>query len=145
MAELDGLYLTVFWWTLGVLGAVWLALAGALLALRAQGRSEIVDEPVGRSRFDVAWTVAPALVVVLVAIPTFRAAAGEDSGPESAPAVEATVPEPLPEMFEIETADPDADADEALAEALADARARTAHDCCESGRRTQTKDDDLVN
>lgn len=137
MADLESLYLMVFWWTLGVLGAVWLGLAGALIALRARSRSAGADHATGHSRMDVAWTIAPALIVLLVAVPAFRGRAAQAIEPVAGPAVQAITPSPAPDWVELESP---------LLEGVSEeAPPVTAPDCCESSRRSTTEDDDLVN
>ena len=87
MTEAGDIYLTVFWWTLGVLGIVWVILAGALVALR--GRWMHGDARGDRrSAFDLAWTIAPAVIVLLVALPTVRDALEDrNTGGDSVDAV----------------------------------------------------------
>jgi len=119
MTEVDDLYLTVFWWTLGILGVAWVLLAGALLALR--GRTVALPGGEGsRSTFDVAWAVAPAVIVMLVAVPAVRGTFTTEAE-QDAP-----------------TGQIDADAATAASE-----QAELSAACCEIGRHeTTTKEDD---
>ena len=94
MTEVNDLYLAAFWWTVGFLAVMWLVLAGALVVLRLRS-ARAGDHGPGerpRSLMDVAWTVAPAVIVISVAVPAVVSAVAQDTATESA-VVETTGPE----------------------------------------------------
>ena len=81
MTEVSDLYLTVFWWTLGILAVAWVLLAGALIALRARTIA-LSGSNASRSPFDVAWAMTPAVIVILVAVPAVRGFTADRSAVE---------------------------------------------------------------
>lgn len=66
------LYIDVFWWTMGILVVVWGALAYTLFRFRERPGDPRPEQDHGNMSLEVAWTIAPAIIVVLIAIPTIR-------------------------------------------------------------------------
>ena len=71
-ADLFGLYKNVFWWALGVFILVEGLLLVAIVRFRARpGRAD--PKPVhGHTVLEISWTLAPALILVFIAVPTMR-------------------------------------------------------------------------
>jgi heme/copper-type cytochrome/quinol oxidase subunit 2 len=66
------LYVQIFWWTMLILAVVWALLAFILVRFRekpGQSRPKPVHGHVG---LEIAWTLVPALIVVVIVIPTIR-------------------------------------------------------------------------
>ena len=88
-SELAGLFTNIFWWAVGVFVIVETLLVIALVRYRARkGAGE--PKPVhGHTALEIGWTLAPALILVFIAVPTMRtifATAGQ--APEGALRVE---------------------------------------------------------
>jgi cytochrome c oxidase subunit II len=71
-AELYGLYKNVFWWAVAVFVIVETLLLIAIARFRARpGAAE--PKPVhGHTVLEIGWTLAPALILVFIAVPTMR-------------------------------------------------------------------------
>ena len=68
----QSLYVQVFWWTMIILVVVWALMAYILVRFRekpGQGRPKPIH---GHMGLEVAWTVAPAIIVVAIVIPTIK-------------------------------------------------------------------------
>ncbi|WKZ83691.1 MAG: cytochrome c oxidase subunit II [Acidimicrobiia bacterium] len=69
--QVDSLFWLVFWIATGVFALVSLALAYAVLRFRRRGDT---DRPVrqvhGNTRLEIAWTILPAVILAIVAVPT---------------------------------------------------------------------------
>lgn len=70
---IHGLYAEIFWWTLAVLLIVWLVLAYVLIRFRARPDQPTPKQIEGHMGLEIAWTVAPAIIVVAITIPTIQA------------------------------------------------------------------------
>jgi cytochrome c oxidase subunit 2 len=70
--ELDGLFKNIFWWAVVVFLVVETLLLIAIARFRARpGAAE--PKPVhGHTVLEIGWTVAPALILVFIAVPTMR-------------------------------------------------------------------------
>ncbi|MFC1575160.1 cytochrome c oxidase subunit II [Gemmatimonadota bacterium] len=66
------LYVTVFWWTMFILAVILAALAYILIRFREKPGQERPEQIHGHMGLEIAWTVAPALIVVAIVIPTIR-------------------------------------------------------------------------
>lgn len=66
------LYVSVFWWTAIILAVVWIALAYVLVRFREKPDSPKPRQVHGHLGLEIGWTVAPALIVVAIAIPTIQ-------------------------------------------------------------------------
>ncbi|HUO99961.1 MAG TPA: cytochrome c oxidase subunit II [Gemmatimonadota bacterium] len=66
-------YDTVFWWTLGIFVVVEFLLVFALWRFRHRpGDPEVPAQVHGHTLLEVGWTLAPALILFFIAIPTVR-------------------------------------------------------------------------
>jgi len=71
--ELDGLFWNVFWWAVAVFVIVELLLIVALARYRARPGVAGMPKPVhGHTLLEIGWTLAPALILVFIAVPTMR-------------------------------------------------------------------------
>ncbi len=70
--DLDGLYKNIFWWAVSVFVVVETLLLVAIARFRARpGRP--APKPVhGHTALEIGWTLAPALILVFIAVPTMR-------------------------------------------------------------------------
>jgi cytochrome c oxidase subunit 2 len=65
------IYETVFWWTLGIFVVVELLLVFALWRYRGRDDDPEVPEQVhGHTWLEIGWTLAPAVILLVIAIPT---------------------------------------------------------------------------
>jgi len=81
------LYVKVFWWTMVILAVVLAVLAYILVRFRerpGQGRPEQIH---GHMGLEIAWTIAPALIVVAIVIPTIQGVFQVQRPPEGNPLV----------------------------------------------------------
>ena len=84
------LWETVTWWTVGIMVVVFAALAIILVRFRDRPDAPEPKPIYGNTKLEVAWTVAPALIILFIAIPTIRAIfATQAEPPEDALVVEA--------------------------------------------------------
>lgn len=67
------IYVSIFWWTMGILAVVWSVLAYILIRFRENPNRPHPKQIHGHLGLEVAWTVVPAIIVVAIAIPTIRA------------------------------------------------------------------------
>lgn len=71
--ELAGLFKSIFWWAVAVFVIVETLLVIALARYRAR-RGAAEPTPVhGHTALEIGWTLAPALILVFIAVPTMRA------------------------------------------------------------------------
>jgi cytochrome c oxidase subunit 2 len=66
------LYVQVFWWTMIILAVVWALMAYILIRFRekpGQGKPKQIH---GHMGLEIAWTIAPAIIVVAIVIPTIQ-------------------------------------------------------------------------
>lgn len=70
-APIHDLYTMIFWWTVVILAVVYGVLAYVLIRFRARpGREPTTTR--GNLILEVGWTLAPAVIVVLIAVPTVQ-------------------------------------------------------------------------
>jgi cytochrome c oxidase subunit 2 len=87
--QIDTLYRTIFWWALGVFVLVEAALLFVIIRYRERPGSPAPRHIHGSTLLEVAWTLAPAVVLVFIAVPTIRTIFRTDgTAPEGALAVE---------------------------------------------------------
>jgi len=87
--EIDALYRTIFWWALGVFVVVESALLFVIVRYRQRPDSGEPKHIHGSTLLEVAWTLAPAVVLVFIAVPTIRTIfRTEGTPPKGALAVE---------------------------------------------------------
>lgn len=69
--QTQAIYETVFWWTLGIFVVVELLLVFALWRYRRRGDdSEVPEQVHGHTWLEIGWTLAPAAILLVIAIPT---------------------------------------------------------------------------
>jgi len=82
-ADLADLYSTIFWWAVFVFVLVESALIFAVIKFRArlgqQGEPKHVH---GHTALEIAWTLAPAVILVFIAVPTIQTIFKVDGTPE---------------------------------------------------------------
>lgn len=66
------IYITVFWWTMVILAVVSAVLAYVLIRFREKPGQERPKPIHGHMGLEIAWTIAPALIVVAIVIPTIQ-------------------------------------------------------------------------
>ncbi|MGW8268446.1 MAG: cytochrome c oxidase subunit II [Longimicrobiales bacterium] len=68
----QSLYVQVFWWTMVILVVVRSVLAYVLIRFRERPGQEKPRQIHGHMGLEIAWTIAPALIVVAIVIPTIQ-------------------------------------------------------------------------
>ena len=68
----DGLYRWIFWWTIFILVVVWGLLAYILIRFRDRPGAPEPKKTRGHLPLEIGWTLGPAIIIVLIAIPTIR-------------------------------------------------------------------------
>jgi cytochrome c oxidase subunit 2 len=68
----QSLYVQVFWWTMIILVVVLAVLAYVLIRFREKPGQEKPRQIHGHMGLEIAWTIAPALIVVAIVIPTIQ-------------------------------------------------------------------------
>ncbi len=68
----QSLYVQVFWWTMIILVVVLAVLAYVLIRFREKPGQERPKQIHGNMALEIAWTIAPALIVVAIVIPTIQ-------------------------------------------------------------------------
>ncbi|MBI4419950.1 MAG: cytochrome c oxidase subunit II [Gemmatimonadetes bacterium] len=71
-AKLDQLYLTIFWWAVGVFVVVEGLLVYVLIRFRARPSQAAPARGHGNTLLEIAWTMAPVLILIAIAVPTIR-------------------------------------------------------------------------
>jgi cytochrome c oxidase subunit 2 len=66
------LYVQVFWWTMIILAVVWALMAYILVRFREKPGQEKPKQIHGHMGLEIAWTIAPAIIVVAIVIPTIK-------------------------------------------------------------------------
>ena len=67
------LYVQVFWWTMIILAVVLAVLAYVIIRFRERPGQERPKPIHGHMGLEIAWTIAPALIVVAIVIPVTAA------------------------------------------------------------------------
>ncbi len=70
--DLDGLYKNIFWWAVGVFVIVETLLLIAIARFRARPGAAAPKPVHGHTALEIGWTLAPALILVFIAVPTMR-------------------------------------------------------------------------
>ena len=70
--ELDGLFWNVFWWAVVVFLIVETLLVVAIARYRARPGGAMPKPVHGHTLLEIGWTLAPALILVFIAVPTMR-------------------------------------------------------------------------
>jgi cytochrome c oxidase subunit 2 len=69
---IDGLFTNIFWWALIVFILVEGLLLVTIIRWRARNDGRIPPEVHGHTALEISWTLAPALILVFIAVPTMR-------------------------------------------------------------------------
>lgn len=81
---LQDLFANIFWWAVGVFVVVEGVLLYALVKFRDRPENEEAAQFHGHTLLEIAWTLAPALILVAIFIPTAQAIFQVDQPPEDA-------------------------------------------------------------
>ena len=79
--HIDRLYRTIFWWALGVFVVVEAALLLVIIRFRERPTSQEPKPVHGSTLLELAWTLAPAVVLVFIAVPTIQTIFRTDGTP----------------------------------------------------------------
>lgn len=79
--QIDRLYRTIFWWALGVFVVVESALLFVIIKYRERPASPEPKHIHGSTLLEVAWTLAPAVVLIFIAVPTIETIFRTDGTP----------------------------------------------------------------
>ena len=67
------IFLSIFWWDVGIFLVVSVALLWIIVRFRERDPQTLPPQVRGNARLELAWTVAPVVVLTLIAFPTVRA------------------------------------------------------------------------
>jgi cytochrome c oxidase subunit 2 len=70
--EVDGLFKNIFWWAVAVFLIVETLLLVAIARFRARPGAATPKPVHGHTALEIGWTLAPALILVFIAVPTMR-------------------------------------------------------------------------
>jgi cytochrome c oxidase subunit 2 len=79
--RIDDLFRTIFWWALGVFVVVEAALLFVIIKYRERPTSKDPKHVHGSTLLELAWTLAPAVVLVFIAVPTIQTIFETDGTP----------------------------------------------------------------
>lgn len=88
--QIDDLFRSIFWWAVGVFVVVEGLLVYAVFRFRERPGDERPKPVHGNTRLEIAWTLAPAVILVLIAVPTIRTIFNVDDPPKG-PAMDISV------------------------------------------------------
>jgi cytochrome c oxidase subunit 2 len=80
-SEIDRLFMTIVWWALGVFVLVETALIVAIIKFRDRPGAPVPKHVHGSTLLEISWTLAPAIVLIFIAVPTIRTIFRTDSSP----------------------------------------------------------------
>lgn len=87
--DIDALYRTILWWAIGVFVIVEMALVVTIIKFRQRRSSKAPQHVHGSTLLEISWTLAPAVVLLFIAVPTIRTIFRTDgTAPEGALQVE---------------------------------------------------------
>ena len=87
--DIDALYRTILWWAIGVFVLVEAALVITIVKFRQRRGSKPPQHVHGSTLLEISWTLAPAVVLIFIAVPTIRTIFRTDgTAPEGALQVE---------------------------------------------------------
>ena len=87
--DIDALYRTILWWAIGVFVLVEAALVITIIKFRQRRSSKAPQQVHGSTLLEISWTLAPAVVLIFIAVPTIRTIFRTDgTAPEGALQVE---------------------------------------------------------
>lgn len=81
--RIGDLYWQIFWWGVGVFVVVEGLLLFSVLRFRRKPGQDMPYQTHGNTRLEIAWTIAPALILVTIAVPTVRTIADLYQNPSS--------------------------------------------------------------
>lgn len=70
--SIHSLYVMIFWWTMVILAVVWALLFFVLLRFRDKPGRGVPKQVRGNLLLEIGWTLGPAIIVVLISVPTVR-------------------------------------------------------------------------
>ena len=79
--QLNDLYLTIFWWAVAVFVVVEGLLIYVLIRYRARPGAAAPARGHGNTILEIAWTLAPVFILIVIAVPTMRAIFETDGTP----------------------------------------------------------------
>ncbi|MGH7606076.1 MAG: cytochrome c oxidase subunit II transmembrane domain-containing protein, partial [Gemmatimonadales bacterium] len=71
-AAIDGLFTNIFWWAVAVFVIVEGLLLFVIVRYRARDGGVVARPLHGHTALEIGWTIAPALILVLIAVPTMQ-------------------------------------------------------------------------
>jgi cytochrome c oxidase subunit 2 len=80
-SEIDRLFMTIVWWALGVFVVVETALIVAIIKFRDRPGAPVPKYVHGSTVLEISWTLAPAIVLIFIAVPTIRTIFRTDTTP----------------------------------------------------------------
>ena len=88
---IDDLFRSIFWWAVLVFVVVQSVLVYTLVKYRDRGGDETPEPVHGHTLLEIGWTLAPAVILVLIAIPTVRTIWLVDNPPQQADVLQVEV------------------------------------------------------
>lgn len=88
---IDDLFRSIFWWAMLVFVVVESVLVYTLVKYRDRGGDETPEPVHGHTLLEIGWTLAPAVILVLIAIPTVRTIWLVDNPPTQADVLQVEV------------------------------------------------------
>ena len=89
--KIDRLFMSIFWWAVGVFVVVEGLLLYVVFRFRDRGGDERPEPVHGSVVLEIGWTLVPAVILVLIAVPTIRTIWDVDNPPEDANALQVEV------------------------------------------------------
>lgn len=89
--KIDRLFMSIFWWALGVFVVVEGLLVYVVFRFRDRGGDERPEPVHGSVPLEIGWTLVPAVILVLIAVPTIQTIWEVDNPPEDADALQVEV------------------------------------------------------
>lgn len=80
-AAIQGLYSTIFWWSIFILAVVWGVLAFVLIRYRHRPGGPEPRKTRGHLALEIGWTAGAAIIVVFISIPTIQTVFRTQRGP----------------------------------------------------------------
>lgn len=89
--KIDQLFMSIFWWAVGVFVVVEGLLVYAVFRFRDRGGDERPEQVHGNIPLEIGWTLVPAVILVIIAVPTIQTIWEVDNPPEDADALQVEV------------------------------------------------------
>lgn len=90
-AGIDDLFMTIFWWAVGVFVVVEGLLLYVVFRFRDRGGDEEPEPVHGSVPLEIGWTLVPAVILVLIAVPTIQMIWEVDNPPQDTEALQVEV------------------------------------------------------